>query len=384
MLPSMVSAQLWGDDAPCILVVDDNLQNCMLAQARLVAAGYRVLTADCGERALELFATEPVALVLLDVNMPGLDGFATLERMRRAPRGNEVPVVFLTALDDIATQERALKSGVDDYLTKPLRATELLIRVRSLLRLGQANTSLRASHALVSAQRDELLRARDLRRQLSTFVVHDLKSPLAMIMAATRMVQREVGSASGDKLRIVERAAVNMLRMVKNLLDIATSDDGRLLPRPSECDVRALVDQLVHGFRGLTGEWHANIAFETRYLLEQPLVWTDGELLRRVLENLLDNALRYSPIDGRITVALARVGRELELVVSDQGPGVPLAQRERIFDMYVQLDAKNPERVGHGLGLMFCRCAVEAQGGRIWVEGTESGGAAFHARIPVA
>jgi len=368
---------------PCILVVDDNLQNRMLAEARLVAAGYRVLQAEGGEEALELFSRESVDLVLLDVRMPCVDGFETLDRLRRTSRGADVPVVFLTALDDAATHDQALRAGVDDYLTKPLHATELLIRVRSLLRLGQVTASLRASHALVSAQRDELLRSRDLRRQLSAFVVHDLKSPLAMIMAATDVVQRRVAGDSADKLQIVQRAASNMLRMVRNLLDIARSEDGRLLARPSECDVRDLIEELVHGFRGLQGEWHSNIRFETHYRLEQNRLWIDGELLRRVLENLLDNGLRYSPADGRIAVQVAQCGRELELIVSDQGPGIPESQRERIFEMYVRLDERNPERVGHGLGLVFCRLALEAQGGRLWVEDSADGGAAFHARLPV-
>jgi signal transduction histidine kinase len=372
------------DGAPCILVVDDDLQNRKLADAFLTAAGYRVLHAESGEEALASLDRERINLILLDVRMPGLDGFETLDRLRRTARGADLPVIFLTALDDIGIHERALRSGADDYLTKPLRATELLIRVRSLLRLGQACASLRASHALVSAQRDELLRGRDLRRQLSTFLVHDLKSPLSMIMAATGMVQRNADGDSAEKLQIVQRAASNMLRMVKNLLDISRSEDRHLLARPCYCDIRALTEELIRSFRGVQGEWHSRVEFETIYRLDDAPVWTDSELLRRVLENLLDNALRYSPTDGRITVELRRSGPEIELVVSDQGPGIPKEQRERIFDMYVQLEARTPERTGHGLGLVFCRLAVEAQGGRLWVEDASSGGAAFHVRLPAA
>lgn len=373
--------------SPSILVVDDNLQNRLVAEARLVAAGYRVFQADSGERALEMFAREPVDLVLLDVCMPGIDGFVTLDRLRRLPRGCDVAVVFLTALDDVATHERALKAGVDDYLTKPLRATELLIRVRSLLRLGQAMTSLRTSHALVSAQRDELIRGRDLRRQLSSFVVHDLKSPLSMIMAATELVQRKLPGPATDKLQIVQRAAQNMLRMVHNLLDIARSEDGRLIARPSETDVRALVEDVAQAVRGTQGEWHSTISIETHYRLDTPIAWVDAQLLRRVLENLLDNALRYSPNDARITVDVIREHRELSVCVSDEGPGIPVEHRLRIFDMYVRLNEDSPLRTGHGLGLVFCRLALEAQGGRIWVESAsdEQGdqGAAFHAVLPV-
>ena len=369
--------------APTILVVDDSLENRMLAEARLHAAGYRVLQADSGARALELFAEEPCDLVLLDVKMPGLDGFQTLDELRRLPRGGDVAVVFLTALDDVVTHERALRAGVDDYLTKPLRATELLIRVRSLLRVAQTMNSLRTSHALVSTQRDELIRGRDLRRQLSTFVVHDLKSPLAIIMAASDLVQRTLPKDSAPKLQLVKRAATNMLRMVHNLLDIARSEDGRLSPRSAELDVRRLVEDTVQSMRGLQGEWHAAIGIETHYDLSEPRLSLDAQLLPRVLENLLDNALRYSPTDGCIRVELSRSGQTLSLVVHDQGPGITAEQRARMFDTYAGLEDNNPGRVGHGLGLVFCRLALEAQGGRIWIESDGENGAAFHASLPL-
>ncbi|HEX5659518.1 MAG TPA: ATP-binding protein, partial [Polyangiales bacterium] len=351
-------------------------------EGRLSAAGYRVLLAEGGEQALTLFAAERCDLVLLDVLMPGLDGFETLDRLRRLPRGSEVAVVFLTALDDVATHERALKAGVDDYLPKPVRATELLIRVRSLLRVGQAMSSLRSSHAVVSAQRDELIRGRDLRRQLSSFIVHDLKSPLNMVMAATDMVKRKQPE-SAETLTIVQRSAANMLRMVHNLLDLARSEDGRLIARPSDVDVRALVEEQVAEMRGARGEWHHAIQLETQYRIENTHAWVDPLLLRRVLDNLLDNALRYSPLDAAIRIEVSKQGRELELVVRDEGPGIPAADRERVFEMYARLDETHPTRVGHGLGLVFCRLAIEAQGGRVWAEGGPDGvGAAFHVVLP--
>jgi two-component system sensor histidine kinase/response regulator len=371
-----------GPGAPTILVVDDNLPNRRVAEGRLSAAGYRVLMAESGAQALAMFAAERCDLVLLDVLMPDQDGFETLDKLRRLPRGGDVAVVFLTALDDVATHERALEAGVDDYLTKPLRATELLIRVRSLLRLSQAMTSLRHSHALVSAQRDELLRGRDLRRQLSSFIVHDLKSPLNMVMAATEMVKRSVPS-SAETLTMVQRSAANMLRMVHNLLDVARSEDGRLIARPSDVDVRALVEEQVAEMRGARGEWHHAIQLETRYRIENPHAWVDPLLLRRVLDNLLDNALRYSPLDSAIRIEVSRVGRELELVVRDEGPGIAEADRERVFEMYARLEEAHPTRVGHGLGLVFCRLAIEAQGGRVWADGGHDGhGAAFHVLLP--
>ena len=182
-----------------ILVVDDAPQNRLLADARLSGAGYRVTQAESGEAALRAFENDPPDLVLLDVRMPGLDGFDTLARLRALPDGDDVPVVFLTAFDDDDTHRRALAAGVDDFLSKPLRPTELLIRVRSLLRLREAMRNLHASHSLVSAQRDALLQARNLRERLSTFIVHDLKIPLQNISAATEVVQRRTENEGAQR-----------------------------------------------------------------------------------------------------------------------------------------------------------------------------------------
>jgi signal transduction histidine kinase len=206
-----------------------------------------------------------------------------------------------------------------------------------------------------------------------------------MVMAATDLVKRSASAKNAETLTIVQRSAANMLRMVHNLLDVARSEDGRLIARPSDVDVRELVEEQVQAMRGVHGEWHHAIKLHTSYRIDDAHAWVDGQLLRRVLDNLLDNALRYSPTDGAIQIEVSRLGRELELVVRDAGPGIPEADRERVFEMYARLDELHPTRVGHGLGLVFCRLAIEAQGGRVWADSGHDGqGAAFHVLLPTS
>jgi len=136
-----------------ILVVDDNEQNRALASATLEEEGYEVMLAASGEDALRAFESDPSDCVLLDVRMPGLDGFAVCQRIRALPGGADVPVVFLTALRDIDTFDRALVAGADDFLTKPVRPTELILRVQAALKLSRVSAELRDHYELIRRQR---------------------------------------------------------------------------------------------------------------------------------------------------------------------------------------------------------------------------------------
>jgi len=365
-----------------ILVVDDTLQNRLLAEVRLQSAGYRVSQAESGEQALDMFLAEVPDLVLLDVRMPGLDGFDTLQRMRALPHGKEVPVVFLTALDDEDTHRRALAAGAEDFLSKPLRPTELLIRVRSLLRLREAMRSLHQSHELVSTQRDALVRARDLRERLSAFVVHDLKAPLANISAASDLLARKVDNESARRtIGMIQRGCMDMSRMVMNLLDVARTEDGQLPLQSTQFDLRTMVDDVIERIRATRGQSAGAVQFETSYDLEDERIEGDPALLRRVIETLIDNALRYSPAHSSIRVLAEKREGQVDILVRDEGPGIPEEYRERVFEMYQRLDETH-DRSGRGLGLVFCRAAVEAHGGAIWVDPRPEGqGATFHVRL---
>lgn len=365
-----------------VLVVDDAPQNRLLAEVRLVSAGYKVTQAESGEAAIAAFEAAPPDLVLLDVRMPGMDGFETLEHLRALPLGQDVPVVFLTALDDEDTHRRALAAGVDDFLTKPLRPTELLIRVRSLLRLREAMRSLHASYTLVSTQRDALLRARDLRERLAAFIVHDLKSPLQSISAAAEVLARKVENEPARRtLSLIQRGCSDMNRMVLDLLDVARTEDGQLPLQSTDFDLRSMLDDVIERIRATRGQATGAVKFQTNYDMEDAHIQGDPELLRRVIENLLDNALRYSPANAAISVLAAQKQGQVDIVVQDEGPGIPPEFRERVFDMYERLNERH-DRSGRGLGLVFCRAAVEAHGGEIWIDPPPNGhGATFHVRL---
>lgn len=359
-----------------ILVVDDNVHNLRIAEAQLVHAGYEVVTAESGEAAIDLFAARPFALVLLDVLMPAMDGFETCRRLRAMPRG-DVPIVFLTALNDVVTHEQALESGADDFLGKPINRTELLIRVRSLIRIKNLQDDLRQ-------ERDKLVQLQLQKDELSALLVHDLKNPLASILANGEFV---VGTPSlpsqvQEAVRDVVTSAGTMHRMVVNLLDINRSEDGCLVVRRDAIDPAVLVEELQSLSRRRLANRKQNLVLSRT---GERRIDGDRELVQRVLENLLDNCMKYTPSGGTIWIDITDdASGGVEIRVRDEGKGIPPAYRERIFEKFTQLerDAQVHARTSHGLGLVFCRLAVEAHGGKVWVEDNQPRGSSFCVRLP--
>ena len=367
-----------------VLVVDDDERNRLLAEAVLQAAGYEVRLAASGADALQAFGEAEPDLVLLDVMMPRMDGFETCRHVRALPGGADVPVVFLTANSDLASYQKALDSGADDFLTKPLNRTELIIRVESLIRVRNLQRELRQNYEIIRQQRDALVGAERQKQELTDLIVHDLKSPLAGILTN---VEYAIGVPSvtrdvWDALHDVSACAQTMLRMVVNLLDISRSEDGKLVPRMSDFDAWALLEQV-------RGSAQRRADTEGRELTveegEGPLhLRGDMDLLRRVLDNLVDNSLKYTPRGTAVTLSASVHDGRVRISVRDRGPGVPPDQRERIFEKYAQIDSdvRISARSGRGLGLVFCKLAAEAHGGRIWVEENAPQGSAFIVELP--
>jgi len=366
-----------------VLVVDDNDANRSLARHTLEDEGYRVLEASAGEEALAIVEREGPDCILLDVRMPGMDGFAVCERLRALPRGADTPVVFLTALRDVETFDRALRAGGDDFLTKPVRPTELVIRVQSALKLRRLSDELREHYDLLKHQRDGMVRLQLQKERLMAFVVHDLKNPVnAMDLHAQLLTRdRTLGESARESAAQIRSTARQLNRMILNLLDISKADEGKLTAKRIDVDLGTLIEAIAGEMRLVAGERGVTIELG----VEVDRVMADEDLIHRTLGNLVENALRHAPRGTAVRILAVRRDGAIELRVADAGTGVPLAMRESIFDPFVQLEGKGlpSSRTGRGLGLTFCRLAVEAHGGRIWIEDANPG-AIFVLRIPDA
>ena len=175
-----------------------------------------------------------------------MDGFAVCERLRALPRGADTPVVFLTALRDVETFDRALRAGGDDFLTKPVRPTELVIRVQSALKLRRLSAELREHYDLLKHQRDGMVRLQLQKERLMAFVVHDLKNPVNAMDLHAQLLTRDhtLGESARESAAQIRSTARQLNRMIMNLLDISKADEGKLTAKRIDIDLRALVEAI--------------------------------------------------------------------------------------------------------------------------------------------
>jgi two-component system, sensor histidine kinase and response regulator len=367
-------------EAPFLLVVDDNPLNVEPLCDLLEAMGYRVAKALDGVTALRLVEEASPDLILLDIMMPGMNGFEVCMRLKRDPRFARIPVVFVTALSDTEDKVKAIEAGGDDFLTKPFNRPILLSRIRSLLRLKEASDELESSYRKLQA----LERMKD---DLMKMIVHDLKSPLSGVLATLEVVlDGDAGALNPHQHQLLVEAqghGSDMLQLIEDLLELTRLEESRLVLEREMVPVPRLLTSVAEEWKVRLDRGGATLQVEGGDGL---MVHADETLLRRVFANLIGNALRHAGEGIRIDIDARPEphGRCVLFSVVDDGVGIPPAYHELIFRKFGSLqkvDARGA--ASSGIGLTFCKLAVEAHGGRIWVESEEGKGSAFRFLIPI-
>jgi signal transduction histidine kinase len=333
----------------------------------LLREGYELNFAADGYEALAHLDEDPVDVILLDVMMPGMDGFELCERLRRNPKWQHVPIILVTALDSKQDLARGLEAGADDFLHKPYNGLELRARVRSMLRIKQRH--------------DELEAALQLRQDLSNMIVHDIRSPLSSIVIYCDLLEGELGQL--EAVETIRGEANRLSGFLTDMLMMARMEHGRLLLSRSPVDMNELATAACDSFTQMARLKEIKL---TSTLPESSRSLSlDASLWRRVLDNLLSNAIKFSPTGGAITVQVAYPEMEaathsavqVQIQVIDEGPGIPAEHRETIFDKFQIVASKRRDVAQVGLGLAFCKMVVEAHDGRIFVTPNQPRGSIF-------
>lgn len=378
-----------------VLIVDDIAANVRLLKGILRIGGYDTMTAQSGAEALQKLETQVPDVVLLDVMMPEMNGYEVCRRLRASREYSHVPVVMVTALQSTQDRVQAIEAGADDFLTKPVDAIEVTARVKSLVRIK------RQREALDCAYRD-LQRAESMRESLTEMLVHDLRTPLTTLIGPLEMLQEEQFGALDELQKEVvsmsARSGHRLLALVNSLLDVGKMESGEMVLERVPVSAAQIVEEAVEQIAFIDTETQVPVQREVPDDL--PAFPADADLLRRVLVNLIGNAMKFTPGDGSVTVK-ARLATAAEpdippalhdknpsqplilFSVSDTGEGIPESDLEKIFDKFGQVETrKQGRKMSTGLGLTFCRLAIEAHGGAIWVNSELGKGSTFSFALP--
>lgn len=385
----MESETISSPTPPLVLVVDDIEQNVMLLEAYLSLQKYRVIKAYNGEEALKLVEQEPPDIILLDVMMPGIDGYEVCRRLKNNPKTQFIPIVMVTALQDVEDKIKGIESGADDFISKPFNKEELFTRVKSLLRIKHLYDQLEQSYRTVAEKNEQLIALDRMKDGLTHMIVHDLKNPLTAIMGYLRIVTAKLLGELTDKqlesLTAAFRNSEYLLNMIANLLDISRMEDGQLKLKYETFPIREIVEQNINGLKVLADPEKKTLRMDIPEDL--PDLEADKGLLYRVITNLISNAIKHTYSEkGQITTTAAvdQQKKIMQINVIDNGEGIPKEYQNKIFDKFMQVETKKlGKKFDTGLGLTFCKLAVEAHGGKIWVESEPEKGSTFSFTIPL-
>ncbi len=365
-----------------ILVIDDDVTTRRLVRRVLETKGIVVDEAGSGLEGLEMIPEFQPDLVLLDIVMPGLDGYETCREIKKLPGCVDLPVIFLTAKADTTAVVKALSDGGSDYITKPFRAGEALARIKVHLEL----------RTLMGIHKDyikALRKANQAKSKLMGVVSHDLKNPLVSIRGLAEFLGDGVaGPMNSDQVSIIQSifsASDNMLALVDDLIDYAVTDhreDRKESTPTTPNDLEEVVRSAVTLFRFNAAQKEIKIQLKDQGRL--PNIPFDQRQIRRVIDNLLSNAIKFSPPQRSVEINLHNGGNTLRCEVADEGPGIPEDEVPNIFLEFGTTSVKpTGGEMSTGLGLSICKKIVESHGGEISFRNRPEGGCLFAFTLPL-
>ncbi len=362
-----------------VLIVDDVPENIQVLAHLLNEKGLKVSYADSGIKALKAIKNNLPDLILLDVSMPGMDGFEVCEKLKKDEITADIPVIFLTAKVDQQDVINGLEKGAVDYVTKPFNAKELINRVFTHLEL-------KYTRDLIRKQNQELIKLNEVKNQLFSVISHDMKNLFNNILFGTESLEKEIEHFSKEDVvqmaGVVNDSAKRAYDLLQNLLDWSRSQMDNIAIKPTEVEMLMLVNQSVTLFRPSTQK--KKLIIEVFPEGNDFSAFADIDMVRAILRNLLSNAIKYSFPEGQIDISVKEFPDVVKLSIKDHGVGMDKEQLQRL------LDANQPARSspgtqnekGSGLGLVLIKDFVAKNKGTFGIESEKGKGSTFWFSLP--
>ena len=366
------------------LLVDDLEENLLSLEALLRRDGLVLLKARSGDEALELLLTYDVGLALIDVQMPGLDGFELAELMRGNERTSRIPIIFLTAGSaDRQRRFRGYEAGAVDFIYKPIEPDILRSKADVFFELFRQRQQ-------IAAQRDELkahteaLKAADRRKdEFLATLAHELRNPLAPLRHGLDILRRRPDGDDAANIRgMMDRQMIHLVRLIDDLLDVSRVTQGKIALRKEKIQLADIVRAAVEASRPLIDSSGHSLTVE----IPSDPIWLDADLTRlaQVIGNLLNNAAKYTQERGQIRLAIRAEENVAVIEVCDNGIGIAPEMQAEVFELFTQVDGRSDRaRGGLGIGLALVKQLVSMHGGTVQAESEGAGkGSVFSVRLP--
>lgn len=375
-----------------ILIVDDSPANLLALEALLEPLGHEIVRAGSGDEALHQILRRDFALILMDVMMPGLDGYQTVALIKKRDKSKDVPVIFVSAIATEAEYiDRAYSYGAVDFLAKPFDPDMLRAKVSVLVALHQQAARIAVQRDMLEKERQHVISARTaqevaesasrVKDECMAMVTHELKGPLQTILSCAQLLETgRLDAAQTREVAItIEQSAHVQAQLLEELLDASRLLRGKLSLEKQRVAPDSIVQAALDAVR-------SDAQAKGIHLIHRldPLVGTtdaDPRRLQQVVWNLLCNAIKFTPEGGRVEVGWSRVANGIQLVVADSGCGIPTYDLERVFEPFWQ--GTEARTQGLGLGLSIVRHLVELHGGTVRATSAGEGrGSTFTVRLP--
>ncbi|MBL9216509.1 MAG: hybrid sensor histidine kinase/response regulator [Opitutaceae bacterium] len=355
--------------AETILIVDDTPANLSVLVDTLSEAGYQLMVAEDGEDALAQTARTKPDLILLDVMMPGLDGFETCRQLKEQPGTRDIPVIFMTALNETAEKVKAFSSGAVDYITKPIQHEEALARI--------------GTHLTIRRLRRELEQQLALKERFMRIASHDLRNPLCLILVSGELARRKGASPEvAEYLESIHASAGQMRRIIDTFLNVRKPGPDHRGP-PGRVDLNLLAAAIVAQHEPAAERKQVALVLELDESL--PLARADAGHAYQALTNYISNALKFIAPGGYVAVRSRPVDFRVRLEVQDNGPGVPPAERGALFTEFARLsNLPTGGEESTGLGLSIVKQLIESEQGAVGADFPPGGGSVFWFELPMA